>query len=400
MSPLPRNTREWPKWFETNGLDCILDPMVVRAAELFIGGPDYCRRMTQNKDGEFWPAIENNLDGVLSFFHILMTRDHIPLVNYGQTFMTELPQWLGPSILVWADAAGAYEDVKQKALARLAESASNLPKHKSLDLDSELLSVGYFWKPSLGAVSVAPEAVAAAQFVLGGLIFGEYARASNTDHVLQTKRLNMLTGLGKKPKAAAPEDWRRQEQELFGEINKLASRDKALRTKNETALPSVLLHLVAQGIRKPRALLDEALELRDSAAGKSYRVFHKRLRNAWRLGLEDKDAEKDIADVATELERRLSGEPTILTHVIVEGSAEAHAHVKADAGVAGAGVNATVKVAVPETKIPVVIPQGLRNWFVDNVVLSRHQKLLLHMAKNQHSFERAREGLRTIWQAA
>ena len=67
---------------------------------------------------------------------------------------------------------------------------------------------------------------------------------------------------------------------------------------------------------------------------------------------------------------------------------------------AGAGVNATVKVAVPETKIPVVIPQGLRNWFVDNVVLSRHQKLLLHMAKNQHSFERAREGLRTIWQAA
>ena len=99
---LPNDLRQWPALFENEGLDCVMDPMVVRAAELFIGGLDYCRKMTGQADTDFWPAIENNLDRVLTFFHLLMTRDRIPLIDYGQTFITELPEWVGSSVFVWA----------------------------------------------------------------------------------------------------------------------------------------------------------------------------------------------------------------------------------------------------------------------------------------------------------
>ncbi len=391
----------WRQAFATNGLDCVIDPMVVRAAELFIGGRDYCRQMTGDAEAEFWPAIENNLDGVLTFFHISMTRDRIPLMDCGETFITRLPEWLGSSILLLDECHKCVSGRQAKATQATRRRSGVGPSRaqKPLALDRELLSVGYFWQPSLGSVQVAPRAVAAAQFVLGGLIFGASADAAEAVHVLQSKRLHLMTALNQRP-ADTGDDWHSQEQALFAEIARLANRDKALRKKDEKALPSVLLHLLAQGIKSPRALLDDTLALRDSSAGKSYRQFHKRLRDAWRLGRRDADAEQQIKAVASELKRRISGKPTILTHIIVDGSLKAGAGVKANVGLASAHVTAAGSVAVPKTQLPIAVPSGLRNWFVDNVLLSQHQKLLLRMANDQYSFANVKRGLRTVWHAA
>jgi hypothetical protein len=212
------------------------------------------------RDGdEFWRAIQNNIDAILTFFHILMTRDRIPLIDYGKTFMSRLHEWLDPSILLRTSAASAYPEIKRKAIDQLSTAVLKFPCGKSLNLDRELLAVGYFWRPNLEGLPIMPEAIAAAQFVLGGMIFGEYAAAGGADHVLQSKRLDMMTGLDEEPRPIS-DDWRIQERALFAELAKLTNRDKTLRKKNEVALPNVLLHLLAKGIKSPRALLDDALK--------------------------------------------------------------------------------------------------------------------------------------------
>jgi hypothetical protein len=161
---LPADTQTWPALFAESGLDCVMDPMVVRAADMFIGGSAYCRGLTGQPNDGIWPAIEANLDGIFAFFHALMTRDRIPVIDYGATFMSQIREWLDPSILQWTSASGAYESIRQKALQRLVPVTGNLPTGKALDLDSELLAAGYFWQPNLDDLPIVPEATSAARF--------------------------------------------------------------------------------------------------------------------------------------------------------------------------------------------------------------------------------------------
>jgi hypothetical protein len=79
----------WPRIFQEADLDYVPDPMVLRAAELFIGGRQYCRQIQKLDDSKVWPVIEKNIDGILAFFHVLMTRDRIPLIDYEYTFPTD-----------------------------------------------------------------------------------------------------------------------------------------------------------------------------------------------------------------------------------------------------------------------------------------------------------------------
>jgi hypothetical protein len=393
---LPPDTNEWQKLFAAAGVDCVMDPMVARAADLFIGGPDYCRQMTQTAPDDLWPAMQNNVDAILAFFHILMTRDRIPLIDYGDTFSSRLDEWLGSSIILRTSAASAYPEVKTKALQRLSIVAANFPRGKSLDLDKELLAVGYFWQPNLDGLPVVPEATAAAQFVLGGMVFGAYADAAFADHVLQSKRLQMMTDL-ENGMPAVPDDWQTQERALFAKIAEIANQDRSLTAKDEIAVPNVLLHLLADRRKSPRALLDQALEMRDSSAGRSYRAFHKRLRDAWHDGRRDDEAERQIDAVATELKQRISGEPTIIAHLMVGANLTAGVRAKFDAGIAAVDINAKVDIDKPKTPVSIIVPRALRNWFVDDILFSRHQKLLLRMAQSQHKFENIRRGLYAAW---
>lgn len=393
---LPTDLAEWPRLFRQADFDCVLDPMVVRAAELFAGGSSYCRKIAPQGQDQ-WSAIENNLDGVLAFFHVLMTRERICLINYGETFMSQLTTWLG-NIVLNVDTAAVYGSLKQRALARLETMADSLPQGPSLDLDKQLLATGYFWQPSLGGLQVKPEAEAAARFILGGLIFGEYAQAGGADHLLQAKRLGMMSGLKQNPDAQP--DWEAEERRLFKGINNLVNRDKALKVKDAEVLPNVLLHLLAQGVTQPRALLDKALEIRASDAGKAYRAFNRRLHDAWLLGREDAAAEKELAEVAKELKRRISGKPLVLTQLEIKGKAKGRAKAGADAGIASAQAEVSGEVRMKKARVPVTIPSALRNWFVDTVLLTRHQKLLLRMALDQRSFVDTRTGMQNIWRAA
>jgi hypothetical protein len=74
---LPVDATDWPRLFRESSLDCVMDRMVVRAADFFIGGPDYCRSMGKGAARDYWPVIESNFDG-----------DRVPLIDYWHTFAT------------------------------------------------------------------------------------------------------------------------------------------------------------------------------------------------------------------------------------------------------------------------------------------------------------------------
>ena len=54
-------------------------------------------------------------------------------------------------------------------------------------------------------------------------------------------------------------------------------------------------------------------------------------------------------------------------------------------------------MSTADNTIPIEVPAGVRNWFVDHFVLKKHQKLLLRMAQDQHSFTKVDKALETVW---
>jgi hypothetical protein len=393
LSPGP-DLSAWPGLFVAADLDYVPDPMVLRAAELFIGGRQYCRQNQQLDDEKAWPIIERNIDGILAFFHVLMTRERVPLIDYELTFPRDVFRSLigGIALDVHPDR-GLYEQFKADGMKKFASfDAAKLPEGLAASLGQELATVGYSWSPDVTGLGLKTKAEEdAAGFILGGLIFGAYADASGSDHLLQNKRARMFVALaGAQP---APTPGLARERRLFEALNRATNQDERFKVEQEDAPPTVLHHLLAQGVGNTRQVLDEALLLRDSSAGRGYRKWHGKLRKAWRSGRHDRDAEAELGAVTVELGRRLSGSPTVLTRLTVKGTA--NAGVEADVGIAKAGVE--VSVTAESDKIEIALPNRFRNWFVDNVTFSRHQKLLLEMSFDRRSFDDLALGLRTVW---
>jgi hypothetical protein len=277
---LSADQNNWPTEFEAAGLDVIPDPMVMRVADLFIGGRSFATKTNLDPD-KVWEAIEQNVDGLIAFFHLLMTRDRIPLVDYEYTFditnfdaLGELAVALHPPI---------YGQLKEMAKQKLsALDLSRIPVERREELARERVNefeaVGYQWFPEPGAQFVGSDKVLG-MLLLGGLIFGGYAQISGSDHVLQVSRGNLLLEL------TQPDDaplWvGQQEAKLFSRLNDIVSRDDRLSSRDIQLPPTILPFLIQKGVASPRHLLDEALKLREKDADFiAYRRCYRELRDA------------------------------------------------------------------------------------------------------------------------
>jgi hypothetical protein len=72
MMNISSDQEGWPAAFATAGLDVIPDPMVTRVADLFIGGKSFSKQAGLDPS-KVWEAIQRNIDGLIAFFHLLMT---------------------------------------------------------------------------------------------------------------------------------------------------------------------------------------------------------------------------------------------------------------------------------------------------------------------------------------
>jgi hypothetical protein len=388
---------QWPSIFEDAELDWIPDPMVLRAAELFSAGQEYCVKELKLDAEVIWRAIEKNIDGILAFFHALMTRDRIPFIDYEATYQPfSLSRELGPIGLQVRSSRAVYNRIKAEALVKLdGFDASKLPAGTAVSLGDELLAVGYGWAPSLDGLEIKKYDIKIARFVLGGLIFGGYALAGRADHLLQNTRAKMFVTLA----AKHPLETRgiKKERELFAALNRLTNKDKHLKVVQEKSPPTVLQHLLAKERYSSQGLLAEAIKLRNGRAGRRYRKWHKELRQAWAAGRRDAEAEEELRAVTKELKKRFSGKPTVLTKIKLQGEITGKAKAGVNVGVASGSVGAKGKISAKSKEVPLVVPSGLRNWFVDQFVLSRHQKILLEMSLDQSSFDDLAYGLKTAW---
>jgi hypothetical protein len=61
------------------------DPMILRTGEIFLNGQSGIKAL-ERSDFDVGQALRENIGGLLDFFDMLVTRDTIPLINYGDTF--------------------------------------------------------------------------------------------------------------------------------------------------------------------------------------------------------------------------------------------------------------------------------------------------------------------------
>lgn len=257
---LDRNQDEWPSNFAAARLDVIPDPMVMRIADLFIGGKGFATARGLETD-KVWRAIEGNLDGLIAFFHLLMTRDRIPLIDYEYTFDATNFDALGDVAVVLHPPI--YADVKEQAKLKLSKIDLNrIPLERREEMaqerDDEFRAVGFDWFPDPGEQFVAGDKLLGT-LLLGGLIFGSYAQLSGSGHILQPTRKRLLLEL------TQPDDaplWgARQEAALFKRLTAVVAEDPRL-SEHDTQLPPTILHfLLGKQLPSPRHLLDEALKL-------------------------------------------------------------------------------------------------------------------------------------------
>ena len=187
--------------------DVVVDPLVVRYGEVFLGG----RRAAGERADAKWRAIANDIGGLLLFFDQIVLRERIPIFNYGDTFDMglNLSQRVlaqvnsREEVLVEVDVQyGPYTQAKHDAVEQVRElfdEKRQLPGDLTQEIIRHLSVFEYEWNPGVGDLGLSGERKKRlAAFLVGGLIFGAYAQQTGAPHVLQPKRSRLFTAVSLK----------------------------------------------------------------------------------------------------------------------------------------------------------------------------------------------------------
>ena len=290
------------------------DPMILRAAEIYLNGLSGASAISHD-DWALAQSLRENTGGILDFFDLLVTRDHIPMINYDDTFdrnhegFTSIRSLLGTRGKMVEIDYGPYQEIKAGALVNLARfDFDKVQSTASMIL--EMATFGWEWRPGMMAhpVHADPELNAAQDklsgldpalehssipaFLLGGLIFSGMAQAANALHHVQPKRARMYLGLAGGETDPNPIS-HQQEEMIF-----TTARDDLIGTEAHCVLadsaPPVLPYLMSLGdVAGPKDLFERALEFRASDLGLAYRAFVADLRGD---GLKAREAENISAN--------------------------------------------------------------------------------------------------------
>jgi hypothetical protein len=271
------------------------DPMILRTGEIFLNGQSGIKAL-ERSDFDVGQALRENIGGLLDFFDMLVTRDTIPLINYGDTFdrmkiVAPLDQMLPNRMRPVEIDYGVYNLVKKGALINLAKlDLGHLENFGRLA--REMDAFRYEWEPALTVPDadpavqeanakfkgVANEVRTAAQFLLGGFIFSGFAQAaSGVTHYIQPKRARFLLAL-----TAASErtpDFSREHEDAIFATAAARLKEAGAEVHNAEPVPPVLPYLFEQGEpAKVGELLKRAIEFRESHEGRRYRSVVKDIR--------------------------------------------------------------------------------------------------------------------------
>ena len=391
-----RNAEDWNRLIDRK-LTTVVDPMVFRAGEIFMRG----RSGKALGDAPAVPLkperahdfLDKNVLALGFFFDALILNDQLPLFNYGDTFDMRL-NFDQRSFAAFNDAAtpalvpvnvtwSAYMPIKERVLAALKANMGSrnesggpwLPHDEAQAIGDELSHVEFQWDIGLGQEleALLPTDLdrRLGRFLVGGMIFGEYADRMKSEHWLQPKRARLfvqaLTG------GRAPD--RQDEAKLFEWL----AQKYQLPTLN--CWQPTFLHYIlgqAKSLRDIPRIVDK---LRRSGPVVDYRAWRAEALSEWRTkgGLNEKSLKT--------IER--------LKHALT--SAGGGLAAAGDAGVAW--VETAVKQS-PETAAKAVQKTApLFSWVLDALPGRRHVKLLANSLHARGRYPHIERGVMHLWES-
>ncbi len=418
--PYDLHIRGLPAWGELvdRGLDVVVDPMLFRIGEYFLGG----KRAADPVGDRRWQAVESDLGTLVAFFDLVVMHDQLPAFNYFDTFGYEPNQTPGSGLSDLLNVDGdrmlfhvnveyeMYRQVKHAAmgeLRRLTENGPFVSRATAERMLATLDATEYGWEPSLEGIGnrlSGADELRIARFVLGQLVFAGYAQQTGSPHVLAPSRTLALASFGLRladPTAAT-------EATVYDELRRRC-RDAGDGWRDDDLpwTPSFLPYLVKktrQYREGPDKLLERAKELRNSPAVERYRELRAAMvaEDAHR----SREARRELESAADAVARSLDStrpELEVSGRMMVEVlpkavgvAAGANAGALA-AGPLGATVGGLVGLVGEELLRPV--QRRLWGWVLDELPFRSARKLLTRMVRAEHELvTELGPRLRAIWE--
>jgi hypothetical protein len=321
----------------------VVDPMVLRTADLFFAGAP-ADRDTRDK---VWAAIDANLAALMTFVDVVVTHDELPVFSYETTFREARLLDLEPlSEILWpvAVTGQVYEQTTRSAIAeidRWARAASGAPATagvglwSQLDADAgdllgsivgELAAFDYDWNPPGVPEHLCTRDRRFYTFLLGLLVFDGFAQQLSIEggapkeqarRIVQPKRSRLFAEvvLRSRSPVADPEDPQDPEETVFSALAERLTADSVAgitRVRRFERAPTFLPLLLSQDrVHTPRHLLDALVKLRADGSVSDYKGWLDQLREALVRGRVPPTLERDLNALAARVARATSGAPRV-----------------------------------------------------------------------------------------
>jgi hypothetical protein len=373
-------------WDKILPRDVVIDPMVVRYGEVFLGGRSRSGERAEAK----WRAIAADIGGLVLFLDQIILRDRLPIFDYQDTYeagrlnladrvLARVNQ--REEILVEVKVGyDPYHQAKAAAMEQLQEVFDDrrpLPEVLSREIIRHLSVFEYDWNPSVHELNLEDgDQQRLAAFLLGGLIFGAYAQQTGAPHVLQPKRARLFTAASLRSENAS----HIFDETLFGELAKVVQQ--AGGTTLDMPNLSFVPYLLAQGHDGETAtdLLGRALALRSYSEMEAYRALTAELFAEWSQGRVSPKTRGAVRHVSERVARKLGVRADDLV------SAKLNAVALATGGVP---VEASVDL--------VKAGRRLWGWAFPGLMNRGSRKLLTRASAAQSEYVDIAKALRTRW---
>jgi hypothetical protein len=373
-----QNEADWAQLRE-KGINIIVDPMIVRSADLLLQGRSGPRGQEPR---EVWTALSQNVDSIEAFFDAFVLSERLPLVDYGITYDSNIgfePQSLYRRI---NEAAGDRILVNVQVMGDASKAASKAAREtlqNRVDIDDEQLATAvvhelsaydHRWEPDLGNLGpLSQEQTLLARFHYGLLLFGHFATRADTGHLVQAKRARLFAAGSLGARTPSYEFDKELRQRLKKVVESEQQRLGVM--LNLEACPSFLPHLLSKKPGNTRELLEEALKLRQSDVLSDYRTWRASIISDW----------QDHGKIAAETERELR---------------RAVRRVLDQLGIDTQQSNFTMGVNFLFLYGEAAV-EKLIGWIPPLKEGRRHSKLLMRSIKEAYDYKKLNHALKKIW---
>lgn len=349
--------------------------------------------LTTKDPGAVWKALSKDIHSVQTFFDQIILADHLPLIDYGETFDSalgydtprvcqivneELQDKFVYTVHVYGDASAKAREAAVKKLTTRPAASPEL-RQKIVD---QLDVMDYEWRPDVGELQrrfpdLSEDELKLARFMYGSLLFNAFCQMSGGTHVLPGQRGRLATTFA----LDFPDDTAEQNDKLLAELNRrIQERPEYVKIRIET-LSSFLPLLLRSNPKDPRDLLRAAKELRSDEHITQYRNWYCELLHDWvdnrRI---TRVNEEKVALAAQKIRHNLGLEKPMTIDVGIDVGV--HDLPKLTLGVKG------------------LASDRIWGWVFENLGGHRYLKVLADMSSAAREFPNGTEtALKTLWHA-